>query len=320
MEITRFDDLYARHNNSPLAPWLTGAAPRIAQRLNPDKNKLTARLTQALDTFLVGSKPPVSLRDGVVQAGKFADGEQENITASLRCFKPWRKGPWQIGDVFVDSEWDSRIKWNRICEKIDLHNRRILDIGCGNGYYAYRMYAAGAREIIGIDPGLAQVFQALLIQKISAPSPISVLPLGIEDMPQSLPCFDTVFSMGVLYHRKSPVEHLQHIRNLLRPGGQLVLETLIVDDTYADMLIPEDRYAQMPNVWFVPSVKIIERLLRRLKFEDITLCDVSLTTEREQRKTDWVDSLSLSDFIYEDTTVEGYPRPKRAVITARKKL
>jgi tRNA (mo5U34)-methyltransferase len=320
MEISFFDDLYARHKNSPLAPWLTGTAPRIAQRLNPEKNRLTARLTHALNTFPAGSKPPVTLRDGVVQAGNFTRGEQEKITENLRGFKPWRKGPWRIGDVFVDTEWDSRIKWDRLGNTVDLHNARILDIGCGNGYYAYRMYAAGAREIIGIDPGLAQVFQALLLQKISAPAPISVLPLGIEDMPESLPCFDTVFSMGVLYHRKSPVEHLQHIRNLLRPGGQLVLETLIVNDTYADVLIPEDRYAQMPNVWFVPSVKIIERWLRRLKYVDIALCDVSLTTEREQRKTDWVDSLSLSDFIYENTTVEGYPRPKRAVITARKKL
>ena len=59
--------------------------------------------------------------------------------------------------------------------------------------------------------------------------PIDLLPLGIEHMPTKMAAFDTVFSMGILYHRRSPMDHLRELRELLRPGGQLVLETLVID-------------------------------------------------------------------------------------------
>lgn len=48
---------------------------------------------------------------------------------------------------------------------------------------------------------------------------------GVPDTPGAL---DTVFPSGVLYHRKSPLEHMEHLKSFLRPDRGPVIETLVV--------------------------------------------------------------------------------------------
>ena len=75
--------------------------------------------------------------------------------------------------------------------------------------------------------------------------------------------FDTVFSMGVLYHRRSPFHHLAELKNCLKPDGELVLETLVIDGKRGEVLVPERRYSKMHNVWFLPSCLTLESWLKR---------------------------------------------------------
>nr|MCH9697223.1 DUF1698 domain-containing protein [Gammaproteobacteria bacterium] len=81
-------------------------------------------------------------------------GQQQNILReTLKQFHPWRKGPFEICGVLIDSEWRSNLKWDRLINSIQpLKNRVILDVGCGNGYFGWRMLAQGAQLIVGIDP------------------------------------------------------------------------------------------------------------------------------------------------------------------------
>ena len=141
----------------------------------------------------------------------------------------------------------------------------MLDVGCGNGYHCWRMLGAGARAVIGIDPTLLSVMQFQAIQRLTGNANIFVLPLGIEDMPYGLKAFDTVFSMGVLYHRRSPIDHLLELRDSLRPGGELVLETLVIDGKLGDTLVPQQRYAKMRNVWFIPSCETLDGVAATLR-------------------------------------------------------
>ena len=125
--------------------------------------------------------------------------------------------------------------------------------------------------------------------------------------------------MGVLYHRRSPMDHLLELRETLKSGGQLVLETLVIDGKAGEVLVPQDRYARMGNVWFLPSCSTLEAWLRKMKFRDIEVIDINTTTTEEQRSTEWMRFHSLSNFLDpEDNskTIEGYPAPRRAVITA----
>ncbi|MCI0668487.1 MAG: tRNA 5-methoxyuridine(34)/uridine 5-oxyacetic acid(34) synthase CmoB [Methylococcaceae bacterium] len=256
-----------------------------------------------------------------VESAQPLDPERhEALYGMLQKLHPWRKGPYQIHGIHIDSEWRSDLKWNRLDRHISpLANRRVLDVGCGNGYHCWRMLGAGARLVIGIDPTLISVVQFRAIRHFVGESPVFVLPLSAEGFPVEISGFDTVFSMGVLYHRKSPLDHLNELRGFLRSGGELVLETLVVDGGDGYTLLPEDRYAMMRNVWFIPSCPTLSRWLKRAGFNNIRLIDVTATTSAEQRSTAWMRFQSLPEFLDpndRNLTREGLPAPKRAIFIA----
>jgi len=243
------------------------------------------------------------------------------LETALRGLHPWRKGPYSLFGVNIDTEWRSDFKWDRLAHAIDsLEGRRVLDVGCGSGYHCWRMKGAGAAEVIGIDPTPLFVLQFKAIQHYLNIETVHVLPLTLEQLPPKLKAFDTTFSMGVLYHRRSPIDHLTDLRDTLVSGGQLVLETLVVEGDEDAVFVPPDRYARMGNVWFLPSPSALMKWMSKVGFIDVTLIDVTQTTVAEQRSTDWMTFYSLSNFLDSadhNKTVEGHPAPMRAIVTAR---
>ena len=239
----------------------------------------------------------------------------------LSMFLPWRKGPLKVGKTQIDTEWRSDWKWQRISSNIEpLKGKQVLDIGCGNGYHLFRMLGAGADLALGIDPTILFNYQFNLLQKLSHPNRAYLLPLRSEHLPQ-FGGFDTVFSLGVLYHRRSPIDHLKELLSFTKPGGELVLETLVVEGDQNTLLIPQDRYAKMANVWFIPSTSMLELMLRRAGFIDVKTVDVNVSSLEEQRATRWMQFQSLADYLDptdKTKTVEGYPAPTRAILVARK--
>jgi tRNA (mo5U34)-methyltransferase len=233
---------------------------------------------------------------------------------------PWRKGPFDIGGVHIDAEWRSDLKWQRVEGAIQpLAGRRVLDVGCGNGYYALRMADAGAAAVLGIDPTLLYVMQFLAVTALMDEVPVTVLPLRLEELPDEARAFDTTFSMGVLYHQRSPLEHLRQLRASLRPGGQLVLETIFIPGEESCACTPADRYARMKNVWLLPTLAELTTWLRRTGFRDVAVVDVAITTIEEQRSTEWMSFESLAEALDPQDpsrTVEGWPAPRRVVVTA----
>jgi len=183
------------------------------------------------------------------------------------------------------------------------------------------MRAAGAGLVIGVEPSLLFCHQFQAAQRYIKDFNVQVLPLKLNELPPNLSAFQTTFSMGVLYHRRSPFDHLANLRDTLQPGGELVLETLVVDGPLHHVLVPEDRYAQMRNVWCLPSTLTLEHWLKRMGFKRIRTVDITQTTEAEQRQTDWMAGHSLNHFLDpqdRNKTVEGYPAPKRAIIIAER--
>jgi tRNA (mo5U34)-methyltransferase len=296
-------------------------AKRLAQYLHGDLEKWQ----QALDA-LPDIKPSIlDLNSSAIKIGAADDIDEatrQTIIRELRKIHPWRKGPFDLFGIYIDTEWRSDWKWDRIQPHLQpLKDRLVLDVGCGNGYYGWRMLGEGAKYVIGIDPTQAYIVQFQVMQNyIQAPN-IQVLPLAMEDMPQNMQAFDTVFSMGVLYHRKSPIDHLLELRDSLRQGGELVLETLIIEGDERSVLMPQRRYAQMRNVWFIPSVAALTLWLKRSGFENIRCVDITKTTTEEQRITPWMTYQSLSDFLdpqNPNLTKEGLLAPVRATLIAEK--
>ena len=227
----------------------------------------------------------------------YSASHPEKLIPHLQQLMPWRKGPFTLGDVLIDTEWRSDWKWQRVAPHLsEMTGRTVLDVGCGNGYFGYQMLGAGAKAVIGIDPMWLFISQFLVMREFSGNVPNFVLPLGIDDVPDSVSGFDTVFSMGVLYHRKSHREHLQKLKSLLSDGGELVLETLVLDSDNDEVLIPEGRYAKMRNVWAIPSLKILKDWVDEAGFKDIKIVDVNQTSVDEQRTSDWMKFESLNEY------------------------
>jgi len=264
-------------------------------------------------------------RDSVTIGEKsdLSSAQADQLETVLKGLKPWRKGPFTIFGIDIDSEWNSALKWRRVAPHIrPLHNRKVLDVGCSNGYYLFRMAAVQPRLLLGVEPYAAYYYQFLALQHYLQLPGTYCLPLKLEALPDMGAWFDAVFCMGILYHRRSPLETLTRMRQMLTPGGQLILETLIIPGEDETALCPRDRYARMRNVFFIPTVKCLEIWLARCGFRDIQCVDISPTTLQEQRKTAWIDSNSLETFLDpqdESRTVEGYPAPIRAVVVASPK-
>jgi tRNA (mo5U34)-methyltransferase len=316
-----YADLREAWAGSALEPWLERLPSQLAAVFGSVRHGDWPRWREVLRRLPVIEASRVELTaDAVAIEGPCSDEDRAAVEALLRQLHPWRKGPYDIHGVFIDTEWRSDLKWRRLENHISpLAGRTVLDVGCGSGYHAWRMAGAGAKRVIGIDPTLLSVAQFLAVRHFVGDFPVHVLPVGIDDVPPNLRAFDTVFSMGVLYHRRSPLDHLLELKACLRSGGELVLETLVSEGGAGEVLVPEDRYAQMRNVWFIPSCPTLEGWLRRCGFRNIRLVDVSLTTPQEQRSTDWMRFQSLQDFLDPENstlTLEGLPAPRRGIFLA----
>lgn len=316
-----FGNFYQLIAKGPLAPWLETLPAQIAawQReslhghfKNWDRSveHLPALVPETLDL----------LHSVTADSQQLSDRQRDGIEKLLRNLMPWRKGPFSLYGVNIDTEWRSDWKWQRVLPHISpLAGRTVLDVGCGSGYHMWRMVGAGAQLVVGIDPMQLFLCQFEAVRKLLGDDQRAhLLPLGIEQLPE-LKAFDTVFSMGVLYHRRSPLDHLYQLKNQLVSGGELVLETLVIEGDDLQVLVPGERYAQMRNVYFIPTTGALKNWLEKCGFVDVRIADYSVTSTDEQRRTGWMTSESLAEFLDPEDptkTVEGYPAPLRAVLIA----
>lgn len=322
--VSRYKSLYKSKDieQDTFKAWCAKLPEQLRDAFDENRNSNLKKWKVVLDMLPEINASSIEFQENIlIGAPEDCSNEvRRKIESLLKEFHPWRKGPFDVHGIHIDSEWRSNWKWDRLKDHIQpLDDRLVLDVGCGNGYHCWRMHGAGAKLVIGIDPTLLFVMQYLVIQNFTGEQPVYVLPFGIEDMPENMKAFDSVFSMGILYHRRSPFDHLMELKGCLRSGGELILETLVIEGGPNEVLVPENRYAKMRNIWFIPSCDTLELWLKRCGFVDVKLVGVSRTTTEEQRSTEWMQFESLKDYLdpeNTDLTVEGLPAPTRAVFLA----
>ena len=327
-----FESLYADLIEHDFAEWQEILPAQLEQAFQQRQHGKREEWKNILASLPDVKASEIDIGADRVRIGKAIDIDDESreaLLSFLQSLHPWRKGPYELFGIHIDTEWHSDWKWQRIKDHLSpLKNRRVLDVGCGNGYHMWRMLAAGAKLVVGADPSQFFLVQFHTLKKYVGERPIHLLPFKSEELPALTQKykgkgFDTVFSMGVLYHRASPITHLQELKSFLRKDGELVLETLIIEgdemNNQQQLLLPEDRYAQMRNVWFLPTPALLIRMLERAGFKNCRVVDINQTSIDEQRKTDWMSFDSLENFLDpndHNKTIEGYPAPKRAVVIA----
>lgn len=237
----------------------------------------------------------------------------EQIAISL---KPWRKGPFRLNKLFIDAEWQSFIKFNILKPYLNLDGKVVADVGCNNGYYMFKMLPFMPKKLVGFDPGINTAMQFKFINHFLKTNIIYEL-LGVEHLPLYEHKFDTIFCLGVIYHRSDPVKMLKELKSALNPQGEVFLDTMYIDISGDFALTPKNTYSKIPNIYFVPTINALQNWCERAKFKDFKILATKDTDLTEQRKTAWIDGQSLGDFLDPNDpkkTIEGYPSPKRVYI------
>lgn len=318
-----YDGLWPRLAALGLGDWKSQLQPLLIQALSPKSHGDLPHWQAALAALPPRAPSLIDLNQDGLQIGQHEDlsaSEHAQLRQLLHAFHPWRKGPFSLFGLPIDAEWRSDWKWRRIAPHLNLRGKAVLDVGCGNGYYGWRMCGAGAALVLGVDPTLRYVAQYAALHRYIGEAGNHVLPLAFEALPKNSAAFDLAFSMGVIYHRRDPLEHLARLRGQLRPGGTLVLEGLVLAGEGLRVLHPEKRYAKMKNVYAIPTVAQLEAWLEEAGFTGISVLDVSPTSTQEQQRTPWMRFESLADFLDAEEpgkTIEGYPAPIRACLRAR---
>ena len=261
-------------------------------------------------------------------AREFALGDAINIRANLGSkerdeafrlamdLRSWRKGPFGIDDIFIDSEWKSFVKYNLLEPHLNLEGKTVGDIGCNNGYYMFRMLEQKPKRLIGFDPGVISYLQFEFIDRF-IDSSIRYELLGVEHLPEYGEKFDTLFCLGVLYHRSDPIKTLKELKGALNSGGELFLDTIYIEGGEDLVLSPKNAYSKIPNIYFVPTVSALMNWCERANFKDVEIVATKPTDSDEQRKTEWILGQSLGDFLDPadpGLTIEGYPAPRRIYV------
>lgn len=254
---------------------------------------------------------------------RFSDGAQpKNLESLAQAILPWRVGPYQIGDFTIDAEWRSFMKWNRIAPLLgDLTDKTIADVGCSNGYFLFKMLDKNPELLVGFDPVERCWLQFAFLQELIRAPNVGFVPTGIATLPSFPDFFDTVICMGVIYHQRDPFTACKNLFACTKPGGTVILESLVIDRSDSSMLIPSSRYAKMRNAWLIPTAPALESLMQRAGFQKTEVHSFGALSTDEQRSTPWAPYESLADFLDptdRSKTIEGYPAPHTALVVAKK--
>jgi tRNA (mo5U34)-methyltransferase len=203
----------------------------------------------------------------------------------------------------------------------NLKDKLVADVGCNNGYYMFRMLEDEPKKIIGFDPSAIFKTQFDFVNYFIK-SDIKYELLGVEHIQYYETKFDIIFMLGVLYHRSDPINSLKSLYRGLNKNGEIIVDSFMIDGDDDVCLVPKDRYASIPNVYFIPTISCFTNWLLRAGFSDIKVLEITTTNSNEQRVTPWTFGMSLDNFIDKDNlskTIEGYPAPKRVYLKAYKR-
>ena len=258
----------------------------------------------------------------VGRANQLTASEAKALKEVVELLIPWRKGPFSFFGEYIDSEWRSNLKWDRISAHLgSLEGKTVADIGCGNGYYMFRMVPARPKLVLGFDPSEKFFLAFELVQRFLQDPTLQYELLGVDALEFFEYFFDVVVCMGVIYHQRNPVGMLDLLYASLKPGGTVLIESQAIPGDDPVALFPPGRYAKARNVYFVPTSSCLIAWMKRAKFRDIELISVSEMTTHEQRSTEYAPFESLSDFLDpgdHTKTLEGFPAPCRVAILAKK--
>lgn len=170
------------------------------------------------------------------------------------------------GVVTPGSEGDrSRRKLELMRLPDDLTDRRVLDIGCGEGFFSFESERRGAHAVVAIDTRPAALAKFALCARALG-SKAETLSLSVYDLdPATMGQFDVVFCLAVLHHLDHPLLAIERIAGVTR--GCLVLEYVeAVPLLHEDAAMLVRRFGERGQFRLLPTRQLMLEMLARVGF------------------------------------------------------
>src|SRR5262249_4440205 len=143
--------------------------------------------------------------------------------------------------------------------------KKVLDVGCWDGLYAFKAEQCGASEVYATDllsqrpfgdhPTFAVAHAALRsrVKYFPETSVYDVEQIGVRD-------FDIGLFSGVYYHLKDPLRALAMLRRVVKDGAQVFVEGAVLPDPgcYA-VFHYRNPYAKDYSNWWVPTAACLRQ-------------------------------------------------------------
>ncbi len=147
--------------------------------------------------------------------------DQQEVQKFSELAEKW----WDKSGDFKPLHIINPLRANYIASKIDLSNKKVLDVGCGGGILSEALDDEGA-VVTGIDAAGPGIKIAKLHAEKNSKS-ITYIESTAEDLIQnSQDRYDVVACLEVLEHVPDPKLLVKTCIDLLRPGGKLFLSTI----------------------------------------------------------------------------------------------
>ncbi len=179
--------------------------------------------------------------------------DREQLEVALRRYNWFHRIEVAPG-VYTPSRLGRSLRlWDLILsemDKLDLADKRVLDVGCRDGLFSFAAEKRGAAEIVGIDNDLSLGATELLIPLLD--SRVQMHQMNMLDLsPDSFGRFDVILFFGVLYHLRYPFTALRLLAECLTDDGVLFIESGMLADKRLEAV--ELLYCPVENSPYEPS-------------------------------------------------------------------
>ncbi len=197
--------------------------------------------------------------------------EHDRLATTARELDPRLQGPFLLGgDLVVGGAWRTDLRWSGLSNHVpeDLSGQHVLDVGSNAGYDAFMFNRRGAEHVLACEP-FDFIRQARFLEELYRTG-VEFQQLGWQALdPAVQGKFSLVHCHGVLYHEMHPVALLQRLREMVAPGGTLLLGSMMLADPelaeYA-RFVPTSYYDD-PTWWWVPGRLAMRWMLEAVGFD-----------------------------------------------------
>ncbi|MEK4348167.1 class I SAM-dependent methyltransferase [Paenibacillus sp. FSL P4-0184] len=139
---------------------------------------------------------------------------KQNKYDDTNFFSAYKQMPRSIGGLEAAGEW-------HVLQPLipDLHNKSVLDLGCGLGWHCLYAREQQASSVVGVDISEKMLQEAR--EKTDDPA-ISYIQMPIEDIEFASEQFDVVISSLALHYVKSFEAICRKVHTYLKPGGSFI--------------------------------------------------------------------------------------------------